>query len=407
MGPMPGLLLAAMLCSSAAGAGPDAGREDPLLETVRRNMSLLLRRMPDYTCVETIERWREGQPCADCRSWERLRLEVAVIGGKERFAWPGAAEFEDRDLEQIVPAGTIGTGDFSGFAAAVFLSDGPTFEGPFEERLEGRAAWRYAFRVPLTASRYILRDGVHSRRVAYRGAFWVERESLDLLRLDIEADGLPAPPLQIAAARTNIRYRRVPMGPSLVLLPLSSELAITDINGRTSRNRTTFGDCRQYAGSSTVRFEEPAPQPSGDRPAREHRRLPPGLRLELHLAAPLDPDRAAAGDPVEAVLARDVRSHGTLWAPRGARVFGRLLSVRHVTGLRSGMGLLALEFTRLETPVLQAEFRAQLEALGGIVPGARRHNDVAAAAGQENVIVFYGRLLRLPRGFPMQWRTLP
>lgn len=403
MGPMSGLLLALLALGSLAGAGSD----DPLLEAIRRKMSLVLRRMPDYTCVETIERWRQGQPCAECRSWERLRLEVAVIGGKERFAWPGAAEFEDRDIEQIVPAGAIGTGDFSGFAAAVFLTEAATFEGPFEDRLEGRAAWRYAFRVPLAGSRYTLRDGVHSQRVAYRGAFWVERQSLDLLRLDVEAEGLPAPPLQIAAARTAIRYQRVPIGSSPVLLPLSSDLAITDTSGRTSRNRTSFGGCRQYAGTSTVRFDEAQPQPAGERPARERRRLPAGLSLELRLAAPLDPERAAAGDAVEALLARDARSQGTVWAPRGARVLGKVLAVRHVAGPRNGVGLLSLEFTRVETPALEAEFRARLEMLGGVVPGARRPGDVASASGQENTIVFNGRLLRLPRGFPMQWRTLP
>ncbi|MCS7315958.1 MAG: hypothetical protein NZ554_10810, partial [Bryobacteraceae bacterium] len=255
---MSGLLLALLASSSLAGARDD----DPLLEAIRRKMSLALRRMPDYTCVETIERWRQGQPCAQCRSWERLRLEVAVIGGKERFAWPGAAEFEDRDIEQIVPPGAIATGDFSGFASAVFLGEAASFEGPFEELLDGQAAWRYAFRVPLDHSRYMLRDGQHGRRVAYRGAFWVERESLDLMRLDVEAEGLPAPPLRIASARTAIRYRRVLLGSSAVLLPLASELAITNLAGQTSRNRTSFGNCRQYTGSSAVRFDEPDPQPA-------------------------------------------------------------------------------------------------------------------------------------------------
>lgn len=401
MGPMRGLLLALLASSSLASAAAD----DPLLQAIRRRMSDVLLRMPHYTCVETIERWRQGDPCAECRSWERLRLEVAVIGGKERFAWPGAAEFEDRDIEHIVPPGAIGTGDFSGFAAAVFLSDAPAFEGPHEDRLEGRAVWRYAFRVPLAASRYILRDGLHSQRVAYRGAFWVERQSLELLRLDVEAEGLPAPPLEIAAARTAIHYHRVTIGSSPVLLPLYSDLAITDIAGRTSRNRTSFSRCRQYAGTSTIRFDEAELQSAAERPKRERRRLPAGLSLELRLAAPLDPESAAAGDPVEAVLARDARAQGTLWAPRGARVFGRLLSVRSLAGPRTGVALLTLEFTRLETEALEAEFRAELEMLGGIVPGARRTGDVSA--GPRNTILFAGKLLRLPRGFPMLWRTLP
>ncbi|MCS7315971.1 MAG: hypothetical protein NZ554_10875, partial [Bryobacteraceae bacterium] len=137
----------------------------------------------------------------------------------------------------------------------------------------------------------------------------------------------------------------------------------------------------------------------------ERRRLPPGLLLELRLASALDPETAAAGDAVEAILARDVRGQGRLWAPRGARVLGKLLSVRQITGPRGGVGLLALEFTRLETRGLEADFHGRLEMLGGVVPGARRPSDVAP--GPDNMIVFNGRLLRLPRGFPMQWRTIP
>jgi hypothetical protein len=400
-------LLAAIVWSLFLGVPAQAGEQDGLLERIRARMRETLERMPDYTCVETIERWRQGYPCPQCRWWERLRLEVAVIGGKERFAWPGAAEFENRDIAQIVPPGPIGTGDFWGFATAIFARNAATFQGPFEDRLDGRAAWRYDYRVPRELSGYEVRDGRNSARVAYRGSFWVDRDSLELLRLDVEAEGLPAPPLEVTAVHTAIRYGRTSIGGRLVLLPAASELTLGTGEGRTSQNRISFSGCRQYAAQSQVRFEQEQPLSSPPQERKVRRRLPPGLNLELSLTKPLEPASAAAGDLLEAVLVRDVRARGELLAPKGARVTGRLLAVQQHLAPRA-YGMVSLEFDRLEGPSLEAEFRARLELLGGIVAGARRQTDVVATSTeQESAILFNGRLLRLPRGFRMLWRTLP
>jgi len=407
MGAMLEALAAALLWISVQGAPTQAGEQEGLLERIRARMRETLERMPDYTCVETIERWRQGYPCPQCRWWERLRLEVAVIGGKERFAWPGAAEFESRDIAQIVPPGPIGTGDFWGFATAIFARNAASYQGPFEDRLDGRATWRYDYRVPRELSGYEVRDGRNSARVAYHGSFWVDRDSLELLRLDVEAEGLPAPPLEITAVRTAIRYERASIGGRVVLLPAASELTMGTGEGRSSQNRISFTGCRQYAAQSQVRFEEEQPAPAPEQERKVRRRLPPGLNLELSLATPLEPASAAAGDLLEAVLVRDVRVHGELLAARGARVTGRLRAVRQHLAPRA-FGMVALEFNRLEAPGVEAEFRARLELLGGIVAGARRAGDVMpVGSDEESAIYFNGPLLRLSRGFRMLWRTLP
>jgi len=397
--------LPALFSTLLAGvAWPEAG--DSLLEQIRVRMAETLRHIPDYTCLQTIERWRQGDPCAKCQYRERLRLEVAVIGGKERWAWPGAREFEDRGLEQIVPPGAIGTGDFSGFATTIFRTPAASFQGPYPEVLEGRAAWRYDYAVPVERSRYTVRDGRHSAVVGFHGAFWVSRDTLDLLRLDVSADGLPTPPLDIASATTTISYQRTRIGESSFLLPRLSELSLSSLSERASRNRTTFTDCRQYVGQVTLRFDEAVSAGEATGPAVSQTRLPAGLTLELSLETPFDPARAAAGDVIEARLVRDVRRDGRLLAPKGARVHGRLRTVRQYLVPRS-LGVLELELTRLQAPGLEAELRARLEWLGGIVAGARRRDDVVVSSSdKESAILFNGPLLRLPRGFRMQWRTL-
>ncbi|MGC8794457.1 MAG: hypothetical protein ACP5U2_13815 [Bryobacteraceae bacterium] len=252
-----------------------------------------------------------------------------------------------------------------------------------------------------------MRDGLHSARVGYHGSFWVDRESLDLLRLDVEAEGLPETPLEVTVVRTAIRYARTGIQDTLFVLPVSSELTIGTGQGRSSQNRTSFSACRQYVAHSEVRFEEGEKSAGQSEAPRQRHRLPPDLNLEIALARPLEPATAAAGDPLEGILARDARRHGAVVAPKGARLLGRLRSVRQHLAPRS-MGVIVLEFNRLEAPGMEAEFRARLELLGGIVAGARRQADVVpVSSAGESAIFFNGRLLRLPRGFRMLWRTLP
>lgn len=401
--PLRTVLILAAAWSMPACAAP----EDVLLARIRVVMAEALRRMPDYTCLETIERWCQGDPCPQCRYWERLRLEVAVIGGRERFAWPDAGRFEDKEIDQILPPGASGTGDFSGFATAIFRTDAAQFEGPFPDSDQGRPAWRYLYRVPQPRSRYTVRDGRHAAVVGYHGAFWVDRDSLELLRLTIEADGLPQPPLEVTAARTTISYQKVRIGDGEFLLPQVSELTLSSLSVPLSRNRTTFSQCRQYVGRATVRFDDQPPETTPSRESPVAVELPPGLNIELSLETPFDPAHSAAGDPIVAVVAREVRRGGRVVAPKGARVEGRLRTVRQHVAPRT-IGVLGLAFERLRTPGFEAPFRARLELLGGLLAGVRRPTDVVVSeTRKESVILFNGPLVRLPRGWRTQWRTLP
>jgi hypothetical protein len=82
-------LRVAVVCQ---GSQDEASRT-VLLARVMGTMRHALARMPDYTCTESITRSTgEGTPLS-VRTLERIRLQVAVIGGKEVFSWPGEAPF--------------------------------------------------------------------------------------------------------------------------------------------------------------------------------------------------------------------------------------------------------------------------------------------------------------------------
>jgi hypothetical protein len=123
-----------------------------LLRRVIETMRHALARMPDYTCTEFITRSvGDGTPLR-VRTLERLRLQVAIVGGKELFSWPGAAPFERDDPHDIVGGGLTGTGDYAGFSRAVFGSDDSEFTTGEEEAREMKRTIRYDYIVPRKVS---------------------------------------------------------------------------------------------------------------------------------------------------------------------------------------------------------------------------------------------------------------
>src|SRR5579864_9042692 len=98
-----------------------------LLPRIREKMASILQRQPDYTCTETVERTRQVL-ASGARIEDTLRLEVALVDGKEMFAWPGSKEFEDHDLRDLVATGMFGNGNFAIYARILFLDNVAIFE---------------------------------------------------------------------------------------------------------------------------------------------------------------------------------------------------------------------------------------------------------------------------------------
>ncbi len=240
---------------------PDA----ELLARIRARAADNLTRLPNYTCLQTIERSVRGTQSRSFDLEDRVRLEVAYIGRRELFAWPGAGEFQEQAVTQMVEAGVRSTGSFAMHAYNVFLTNSPAFTYAGEQSLLGLQTIRYDYRVPRSAGAYEIRVPPEAAKVGFSGSFWVDAETLDLVRLTVAADDVP-PELGIKEAIDTVDYSRARIGDASFLLPAASEVSLTDSSDVTHRNRTRFTGCRQYAARSVLSFGE-APLP-GESPTR-------------------------------------------------------------------------------------------------------------------------------------------
>jgi hypothetical protein len=354
------------LLLAVAGAGSTA---DPVVEELfqltREKVLDNARRMPRYTCVETISR-AQYQPafgslarCAappagssrgNLMQRDRLRLDVTVVDDGEIFSWAGAGKFETHDVDQIVgTGGASGSGEFGTFLSSVFGS------APEEIRYAGRrnSLALFEYDVPLATSPYRFHTtGRPGKTLAFRGNFSVDPSDGDLQQLVVESDDF-APRDDVCRVRHVMDYSGVKICSADFLLPEVSTMDAFYRNGEESLNETHYSDCREYVGDSTIRFDEVDAAAGTAASKSTLQPLPPKVRLPIGLSKPIDTETAAAGDAVEGVLLSDVtdRKQRTM-AKLNVRVHGRILRLQQYME-PTPVWIVAIRFETIERDGMQ------------------------------------------------------
>ncbi|MGH9673442.1 MAG: hypothetical protein ACRD44_09700 [Bryobacteraceae bacterium] len=382
-----------------------------LLARIKVVMEQNLNSLPNYTCTQTVERSQRAAPTRRFRLVDTLRLEVALINGKELFSWPGAKRFEERRLSEIVGGGTTADGSFGLHARAVFLGRSATFTYAGPREREGRQTQRFDYQVPQMLSGYQIKVAGRQAIVGYHGSFWVDAQTLDLIRLEVRADDIP-PDLGLSSAGDAMEYARVKIGEGESLLPQISEVTMIDLAGGEYVNRTQFSGCRQYAGESVISFDAP-PEETAETPRAETTAplgLPSDLTLDLELMTPIRFQKAAVGDPLSFRLTHDVKRKGELLLGKGATVDGRVTRLERSSG-RWELRMVGVQLHSITDGGRSGEIRASLSgvaALTGsasVVPYAGWREARRYEESGNGIFFTRGNWVEVPRGFRMRWRT--
>lgn len=335
------------------------------LARIRARVVRDLNQLPNYTCLETIERSSQEANSKRFQLLDLVRLEVALVDNTEIFAWPGSRGFESAKLRDLVPGGAIGNGSFALHARSVFDGRAAQVERVGETKLGNRRAMEYRYTVTRARSTFSLRHGDVEAKVGYGGSFFVDPNTDDLLRLVVRANDIPAE-LGIPEEEESLDYQRVRLGERDFLLPKGSEMRMASNDGSVSLNKTTFSACRQYSTESTLIFADPS-DPSG-LPAlaapNEVRDVPVGLKMDVRVVTPLLWTKSAVGDAVTAVVRRDVKVQKQVIIPKGSQLKGRLICLERRAGPTGSAFLLGLRFDELNANKWRATVKTQLvEAL--------------------------------------------
>jgi hypothetical protein len=360
--------LVALLALTLAGSAQQT--PDPAEVSQRTGERLLadLKRMPRYTCVQTITRtYYEGKhpferpSCSsliaahDTRKknlpvlgWDRLRLEVALVEGTSVYSWVGAPRFTDDTLDKLAGFGPLGSGDFGVFLNGILHHATLVFQA--ERVVDGSRLLEYSYEMPIGQSSYRVKVPKGWTVIGYSGTVLLDPEAADLVKLVVRSDELPSES-SACQAISEVTYARTPIHQRMVLVPHETRLYTISASGNESMSQTSYANCREYASTVKMIFggetstTGPATTPAVQPPAAP---LPAGLHFNTHITTPVDADTAAAGDPIAAILITPMRDKKKeVIAPAGARLHGRLRTVKWWTDPFDSLQI-AVQFESLE-----------------------------------------------------------
>ncbi len=422
-----------LLCAAAVSLAQTPANPDDVLARAQARLAAAAADTPRYTCTQTVDRryfretrqsartcdaiianQRNGRSRPVLRATDRLRFDVEVSdGGYEIYAWPGAARIATEKIDEMAGGGPLGTGPFGPFLIDIFAN--PAVEFQF---LGARPLLEYRFRVPLEASHYRVQAGVKWRVTGYDGTFRLDPASAQLKQLTVRTLELPAD-TRSCEATTTMDFEPLQIGDGVYLIPSQTRLQIIGRGAGFTENTTVYSACHEFRGESTVRFDDPAPQASPGPTFTGVTRapsLPPGLPVHLALAGEIDTDRAAAGDPVSATLAKPLVDPASkrILAPAGALVHGRITHMEHhIEG--ENYFLIGFTFETLELPGATLPLSIILDSPHQVLdPRTQTARSVVTTESSSGLhgggtLLFPTRQSRylVPRGYPSTWITLP
>jgi hypothetical protein len=197
-------IAAGLVCATWLAAQGELPREVVLLGRIKQHMRERLQQVPNYTCLETVERMSQQSSAA----------KVLFIQDTTRFTYAG------------------------------------------EDEIDGRKLVRYDYQVALPVSGYWIIVGNRKAVVGYHGSFWSDPQTLDTYHFRLIAEDIP-PELGVTDAGVDVDYQSVEIRGAGALLPKRADFTITESAGARLRNITTFSNCKHYGSESVLTFDSP------------------------------------------------------------------------------------------------------------------------------------------------------
>jgi hypothetical protein len=387
---------------------------------IQHHMADELGRLPNYTCLETIDRYtiaRGGKP----KPLDRIRINVALVGGKELYSWPGEKSFEDRTLPEMVHSGFLSDGDFAAMTRNVFVNRNAAVTFAGEEELNGRKLLRYDFEISAMRSGWQVRLGGASGTVGAKGWFLADAATYDLVKFRFEAVDLPAFSSEKGLEEVA-EYGRVRLGDGDILLPLTVDLKAESFDEQRHWNHATFTSCREYAAQTSISFgEEGSAAPAvtvvpvqaennAENNVENNAVLPPGVEVALKLDTGIDSVHAAVGDEIRAVVTKNVQIDKEVILRRGAIVKGVIQRFDRHVGNRP-YTTVGIEFTEAVFGGKSFVFFGRMDSIARFA-GLHRTVigfDTPADHVSPGTGLFYveGEAFVIPKGLSLTWITQP
>ncbi|MGA8598856.1 MAG: hypothetical protein WB676_29405 [Bryobacteraceae bacterium] len=239
---------------SAPASAPAKPKSEDLVERAREWVGSFTESLPNYVCQQSTTRYVEQSRQSGWQALDLVTAQVVYEDGKESYRdiTVGGRKTNKSMMEL---GGSTSTGEFASTLRGVFA---PQSEAKFKfaqtARAGGSEAALYDFRVDLHHSDWQIRVGGQTLRPAYSGTVWIDKNTAQVRRIEMQADNVP-PDFPLDTVEWAVDYDKVMLGTGSFFLPVHAEnLGCQRGSSICSKNAIDFRNYHKFSGESTIKF---------------------------------------------------------------------------------------------------------------------------------------------------------
>ncbi len=266
---------------------PDSIEQKAIIDSAREYALSYSQRLPDFICTQVTRRYAAPAPGARAGVGADSEPSFQLLDTlTSRLSY-----FEQKEEKKLIlKDNTVTTQDYNTLGGATTTGEfGNMLREIFEPATQAHFEWaRWAtIRNQLTMAFAYHVDQAHSqwriefdRRLnivpAYHGLVYVDQKTREILRVTLEAEGIPAD-FPVKAAETILAYAGQDISGHTFLLPHVARTTLS-AEGYLTRNDEEFRLYRKYQVESELKFDDATPPPLPEDELKEQPPAPPAKK---------------------------------------------------------------------------------------------------------------------------------
>jgi hypothetical protein len=239
---------------------PPPEEQHRIIEEARDYALNYAERLPDFICTQVTRRYADPSGLEFWRKLDTVTAKVTYFEQKEDYK---VILLDNRPVDLTIDEirGSTSTGEFGTMLREVFE---PKTEARFAwerwGKLRGKITHVYSYRVRRSKSEWAISyERKQSIVPAYRGLVYIDRDTLMVIRVTLQAEDIPTS-FPVQEAGTVLDYDYVEISGREFVLPLKFEMRMR--TGRyLAKNEVEFRLYRKFGVETAISFDTPEPLP--------------------------------------------------------------------------------------------------------------------------------------------------
>lgn len=239
---------------------PSAAEQADIIEKAREYALGYSKRLPDFICMQVTRRYIDPSGLEFWRNADTITTRLSYFDQKEDYK---VITINGRmsDVAYQKLDGATSSGEFGTMMRELFEAQtAARFEWQRWGTLRGKRNHVYSYFVAQPNSKWTVSyERRDTTTPGYRGLIYIDRDTLEVSRITLEADLPPSFPIQMA--NTILDYDSTDISGARFMLPLRAEVRMR-AGKDLVKNEVEFRMYRKFGADSSIKFDTPEPLPS-------------------------------------------------------------------------------------------------------------------------------------------------